>query len=277
MTRQVGRRMVWTLCGALAFAGVTVAAQGVLAQLGVAEAEARQYILDNISSGSVGEGTLGHAAKVSYAKIAPSGRAAATTAFYAWTKAYVNSPAFKTAYAKMRTEQKPEYTAPTTTPEQEAQTTVNAQVKQSEDMVKVMLPSIPEADRPKAQAQMKAQLDLLKSPESMKSLRSGIADKRAKDKADYDMLMTEWNATFPADPNVRIAVILREFLANTTDVDFAAKTRKAVGEAGEFVEFVNEAYNKKPWQWQLAFDFGPEVLAAARASASAWVKELPAK
>jgi hypothetical protein len=58
-------------------------------------------------------------------------------------------------------------------------------------------------------------------------------------------------------------------------VDFAAKREQRTGGTGEmYWAFVNEAYNKKPWRWQIAYEYGPEVNAAGRAAAAAWLKEL---
>jgi hypothetical protein len=277
-TRRVGRRTAWTLGGALALAGAVVAAQSGLAQFGVAEAEAHQQILETLSSGGGYAGApIVNVARRGYAKIAPAGRAAATTALYAWTKAHVNSAAFKADYAKMRTDEKPELRPTVGTPDQEMQAKIDKDVADMQTSFQQMKAILAPADLAKLEGELKTQTAQMRSKPYMDAIRAEIVDKRAKDKADYDMLMTQWNTNLPADPNSRIAAILREFLANTADVDFAARTKTFVGEGGDTIGFVNDAYNKKPWQWRVAFDYGPEVLAAARASASAWLKELPAK
>jgi hypothetical protein len=277
-SRRVGRRTAWTLGSALALAGAVVAAQGGLAQFGVAEAEAHRQILETLSSGGGYAGSpIINVARRGYAKVSPAGRAAATTALYAWTKAHVNSPAFKADYAKMRADEKPELRPTVGTPDQEMQAKIDKDVADMQTSVQQMKAMLPPADFAKLETETKAQIAQMRSKPYMDAIRAEIVDKRAKDKADYDMLMTQWTTNLPADPNSRIAVILREFLANTGDVDFAAKTKKIVGEGGDAEVFVNDAYNKKPWQWKIAFDYGPEVLAAARAAAAAWLKELPAK
>ena len=278
MTRRIERRMVWTLGGLLAIAAAGIGAQGVLAQFGVPEDVARKLVLDSIEEGGGSYyAPVAELAKRGYAKIAPAARAQATTALYAWTKTYVNSPAFRAAYAKMREEQKPQLRPVTGTPEQEAQARVNQQVQDAEESAKQVRPMIPPADLAKWDAQMKETIATLKSKPMLDSAVAEITERRAKDKADYDTAMKRWTTSLPADPNARIAAILREFLAATADVDFAAKTRIQVGEAGDARAFVNPAYNQKPWQWRLACDFGPEALAAARAAAQAWVNELGGK
>lgn len=277
MTRRIGRSMVWLLCVVLAMTGAAVAAQGVLTQLGTTEASARGYVLDSIGDGGYAGAAIVDAARRGYAKIAPAGRAAATTAFYGWAKTYVNSAAFKADYAKKRAEEKPTYEAPTTTPQQEAQAEVNQKTADMETMAKQVRASLPPAEVAKFDAQIKQQLAQFRSKEMVDGIASQIADKRKRDKATNDELTARWTKNYPPDSNARIGEILREFLANTTDVDFAAKTKTIVGEGGDSIGFVNDAYNKKPWQWRVAFDYGPEVLAAARAAASAWVKELPVR
>jgi hypothetical protein len=79
-------------------------AQGVLAQLGLTEASARNFLLNEIKSGPARDrrGALEIAGHRAFYKLPPAARGPAATALFAWAKAYVNSPAFKTAYAQFR-------------------------------------------------------------------------------------------------------------------------------------------------------------------------------
>jgi hypothetical protein len=104
--------------------------------------------------------------------------------------------------------------------------------------------------------------------------RQDIERRRAETKAGYDLGMSQWKENLPADPMVRVARHLREFLGATGDVDFAAKGKMVLGEAGMFFSFDNPAYNKKPWQWRDCYDAGQDTTAAARATAQSWLKEL---
>ena len=70
----------------------------------------------------------------------------------------------------------------------------------------------------------------------------------------------------------RIARQLRDFVANTADVDFAAKQGPVMG--GSEYGFLNRAYWDKPWQWKFAWEWGPEAIGAARTAAQAWLKEM---
>jgi hypothetical protein len=101
-----------------------------------------------------------------------------------------------------------------------------------------------------------------------------MEDHRALDQVDYKNAMEAWQKNQPPDSNTLVARILREFLDTAIDIDFAARQRVVVGEGGSGLGFVNEAYNKKPWQWRAAYEFGPEAIAAARAAAQQWLKEL---
>jgi hypothetical protein len=69
-----------------------------------------------------------------------------------------------------------------------------------------------------------------------------------------------------------IAKRLREFLAVSADVDFAAKLTSKNGK----MIFENPSYEQKPGQWKMCFRAGKDATAAARAAAQAWLKELGA-
>jgi hypothetical protein len=103
-------------------------------------------------------------------------------------------------------------------------------------------------------------------------IRQEIESERARRKADYDSLLKRWETDTPADPNLVIARVLRRFLDTTADVDFGAKGKRTLAEAGQYVDFENDAYEKKPWQWQFAWEVGPEVTGTARTAAAEWVE-----
>ena len=272
------RRLGWIALGAFLLAGsAAVLAQGVLAQLGLTEASARKHILDEMEGGGALSDPMVDAARKAYAKLPVAARGQATTAFYAWTKAYVNSPAFKMAYDKLRADRKPMATQYPLSVDQELKAKVDEQVKSIEDMIATLLSSIPPADRAQWQADLKAQITVIRGPEMMKAQRAGIEETRARYKADYDLGMEQWNKGLPADPMIRIARHLREFLDGTTDVDFSAKYTTKSGMVGPYDVFDNPAYNDKPWQWKHAYYVGADALAAGRTAAQAWLKELGAK
>ena len=66
---------------------------------------------------------------------------------------------------------------------------------------------------------------------------------------------------------------LREFLAATADVNFAARTISLTG-GPDGIEFMDKADREKPWMWQAAVIVGREATVAARVAAEAWLKEI---
>ncbi len=185
---------------------------------------------------------------------------------------YVESPAFKTAYAAMRAQGMP-------APRQYRQT-VAEQVKQelSDQLaglnsIRQSLPSLPPADRPAIETNLKDSETQLRDPATEKAMRERVEADRAKEQASFDDGVKRWQERYPADPQVIFARTLREFLEKSADVDFAAKTISLTG-SPDGLEFVNPADRSRPWQWQEAAIVGREATAAARAAAEVWLKEI---
>jgi hypothetical protein len=275
MARLGVKRIALTAVVVMAAAGTSVLAQGVLAQLGQTEASAKELVLKAVEYGrSSSASELIAAARKAYAKLPPASRGPVTTGFYAWTKAYVSSAEFKSAYAKRRADSTPQPVQHNGTVEQELKAGIDAETKQLEDGMKQTLAILPAAERAKTEAEFKQTIAALRSPEAVKQKRQELEEQRAKEKADLDMLTEKWRNDFPADHNTLIAWHLRNFVDATVDVDFAAKGKMVPGEAGPVFSFDNAAYNKKPWQWHECYQAGPEATSAARAAAQAWLKEL---
>lgn len=251
-------------------AGAAIVAQSAVSRVGMSENAAQAFVLDNISPGV--EDSENHDHLAAFQKLPVSARGSVTTSLYGWTKAYVNSPAFKKAYAERRATSAPEEKKHTGTVDQEMKVKLDEMRAQSEDSYKRLL-----ALGMKAEAeQVKKQNDELIA-EMAKSMRAQVEEERAKDKADFLKLQTVYAQSWPADPLVLVARHLRDYLATTADVDFAARQEKVMTEAGESMGFVNKAYDRKPWQWQMSYKYGPEVTAAGRAAATAWLAEIGGK
>jgi len=271
MSQPVRQFTVVTSLTVLVLTGAVALAQNVLAQLGQTEASAREYIITEFGESNERGSLLIVPAYQAYDKLSPAARGQVTTGLYAWTKAYVNSAAFKKAYADKRTESTPQPRLHPGTVDQELKAELDSRRAEFEKGAKDLIA-----------AGQKEFVDstrkLMDDPATASTARTEIEETRAKDKADYDRAMEAWRREFPADPMIVVARHLREFLAATPDVDFAAKATKVI-EAGSFYvyEFDNPAYNQKPWQWRWSYSFGPEALNAARTAAAAWVKEIGAQ
>ena len=84
--------------------------------------------------------------------------------------------------------------------------------------------------------------------------------------------IAEWEKKYPANnPNGMIKNCLKEFLDNTKDVDFDAKT--AIDEKGRTL-FVKQDYERKDYLWKLCFRAGKETTESARKFAQDWLGEL---
>jgi hypothetical protein len=269
----------WTaiLATVISISGYALAQSGV-AQLGLTEDAARQQInwlmgfyasqsltvMEGHTLGDSAAGKAGREAVRVYAKLPAASRGPATSALYAWARRYVASPAFKAEYEQMRQRRKPEARTYEMTVDEE----VKAKVAEQEQMFEMLL----------KMGQPKAKVDAMRKEAAASAspaiLRKQFEGERAARKAEDDLMMKNWETTTPADPNAVIARILRRFIETTADVDFAAKGKLTQGVAFDYVDFDNDAYEKKAWQWQLAWELGPEVTGAARAAASEWLKTL---
>jgi len=252
--------------------------QSVLTQLGLTEAAARALLTNEVRSSGEGgySSELAVAGRAAYLRVPEAARGAATTALFAWAKAYVNSPAFETAYARIRSEAKPQLSQTAGTVDEELKKQQDESVAAYESG-KAAAAALPAGERETFLASLKQVFDMRHNPEMQRILRAGLEEERAKSQAGEDQVMTRWQEAFPADRQVLFARRLREFLDATADVDFEARQNTIRNPAGETVGFaLSDAYRVKPWQWLDAFVVGNEATTAARAAAEAWLKELGA-
>jgi hypothetical protein len=246
-----------------------IVAQGVLAQLGLTEAAARNFLFQEMKSEPAAANrrgrifVTGHRA---FYKLPPAARGPAATALFAWAKAHVNSPAFKTAYAQFRKEAMPIDERPG--PSAEAQA---AEMKTNQEMVRKIAESLPPAERDKLLAQMKEQEAQMAETRALlqKTREAAEAERKAQSKAQAE----EFEIRFPADPNQLVARRLRAFLDETADADFTARIIRLT-EGPDGMEFISPAHREKSVTWQLAVLAGPDATRAARTAAEAWLNEV---
>lgn len=245
-----------------------VVTQSALAQLGLTDAAARDIVfndfkMDAVSSRRSETAVRGHRA---FYKLPSAARGPAATALFAWAKAYVNSPAFKSAYAQYRKDAMPLPARPGPSAEAEA-----AELKANQEMVRQIAAQLPPAEREKLLAQLKEQ------EKQMAATRAAI--QKAQQDSDAERIANEkdqaakFEADFPADPNQRVARKLRGFLSDTADADFTARIIRLT-DGPDGMEFITPAHRAKSVTWQLAVLAGPEATKAARAAAEAWLKEI---
>ena len=258
-----------SLVGAsLAIATATLVAQTVLTRVGLSEADARQMFGEAL----VGVASPGAAAKP-FLALSPSARAAVVTDAVGWARIYVNSAAFKKAWAEKRDQNKPDAPALTGSAADDLKKQNADQQKQIDDLRKTIA-QLPADQQKQMQAvvdQMVAQMnEAAKDPKYQALMQQGAEANRAGKQKQYQDALAEWQRDYPADPNVAVARRLREFLTMSADVNFDAKlvTRSGVK------TFADPALEGKPDAWKICFRAGREATTAARAAAQAWLKEM---
>jgi hypothetical protein len=259
--------------GMLLAIGATIIAQSQLAQLGLTEAQAREFVLNEIKSPASSRGAnIVVAGTRAFLKLPPSARGAAATALFAWAKTYVNSPAFNASYASYRRGRIPT--------EREYALSVDAQAKKEIaeqlagfEQMRLAAEKMPPKDREMIMEQVKQALANLTNPAYADKLRAQLAAERAQESGRGSEIAVEVEATTPADPRRLFAHRLREFLNATADVNFSARTISLTG-GPDGIEFIDKADRAKPWMWQAAAIVGREATVAARAAAEAWLKEI---
>jgi hypothetical protein len=266
------RRAVITGALAVSFAAASLA-QTALNQLGLTEAAARTFVMNEAKgSSSSRQSAIATAGTRAFLKLPRPARAAAATGLFAWAKAYVNSPAFKASYAAHRNGMIPS--------ERQYALTVQQQVKKEIDEQLSLMESLSQAAEKMPPAERAVMLEQVKTaraqstnPAYIKQLEATRTAERERESQSRRVMADEVDKKTPGDPNVLLARRLHEFLDATADVNFAARTISlTLGSDG--IEFIDRADRAKPWMWQLAVIVGPEATGAARTAALAWLKEI---
>ena len=252
--------MVWS-------AAAIAHAADVLSLLGITPLAARQAVLSVINSGIFNPGLPTAAFKLMPA----AARAEAATAGVAWLKAHTASAEFTHQYAQIRESHKPTPPEFAGTPEDELKRADDEQKQQAEESKKA-LTALPADQRAQIEEVMKAgqaAAAQMNTPAMRKMRLDAIKAERAERTTQYQQELTNWTRGYPESAGPVIARRLREFLAVSADVDFAAKLTPRNGK----MIFENEAYEQKPGPWKMCYRAGKEATAAARAATQAWLKE----
>jgi len=199
----------------------------------------------------------------------PAARGDAATSGIAWLKTYTASPEFKQQYAQIRQTHKPLPPEFTGTPEDEITKADEEQKRKEEESTKA-LAALPADQRAQIEQAMKAAQAQMNTPEMHQLRLNSIKSDRAQRTKEYDTELAQWQSDFPESPTPVIVKRLREFLAASADVDFAAKVVTQNGQT----RFVSDAYERKPREWKFCFRAGKEATGAARTAAQTWLKEL---
>ncbi|MEO6239503.1 MAG: hypothetical protein ABIQ52_21100 [Vicinamibacterales bacterium] len=239
--------------------------QDPLMQLGITPLAARVAVNTVLSSGLNNPGLPAAAFKL----LTPAARGHVATAGMSWLKNYVASPEFATQYAQVRDSHKPRPPQFTGTPEDEVRKADEEQKQQAEDSKKAIA-SLPAEQRAQLEESIKAMVAQMNTPEMRKMRLDAVIADRADRTREHQEALANWTRDYPERPAPLIAKRLREFLAVSADVDFAATLTPRNGK----MAFENAAYEQKPAPWKMGYRAGKDATAAARAAAQAWLKEL---
>ncbi|MDO8679168.1 MAG: hypothetical protein Q7R30_11485 [Acidobacteriota bacterium] len=247
-----------------------VAQADVFATLGSNETEAREQIFSSFSSGFVTPAGTAEVFKVATAE----GRAAIVRAVIAFARSYSTSADFTRRYATFRDDQKPAAPEAGKSGDQlraEQRQGLEAGIANAQKMAKER-PAM-KKDMDHLAAELKKQLAQLgkdktlnkQVDETLKQANQGLA-------AQYQIKVVAWEKKYPADPKAIVVLRLKEFLAESATVDFAAKT--ALSKENKKQVFINPDYELKPMQWKMMYRAGKPAVEAARAAAQDWLKAL---
>jgi hypothetical protein len=252
----------------LSLLGITALAQDVLSQLGITPLAARVAVNAVLSSGIHNPGLPAKAFKL----LPAAARAQMAAAGVAWLKSYTASPEFTQQYAQVRQAHKPAPPQFPGTPEDELKKADEEQARQAEESKKAIaaLPAEQRAQIEQAMNAAQAMTAQMNTPEMRKTRLDAIKAGRADRTKEYEQALAVWTRDYPENPAPVIAKRLREFLAVSADVDFAATLTSRNGK----MVFENQGYEEKPAPWKICYRAGREATAAARAAVQAWLKEL---
>lgn len=276
MGARAKRRAIVAVLSVLATGvALPLSAQGVLAQLGLTEARARELVFTEVKSPSAPtrRSAIAVAGHRAFYKLPRAARGPAATALFAWARAYVTSTAFTTAYAEYR-RGVIGTTEPSAPPSVDARLEGQlAEMRAAVEQAKQIAASLPPADRAVLLANIDEQAARIASPQFVAQLRAGLemeTSERTQNETDRVRRDTE---RYPADPTPIFARHLRAFLDATADADFSARTINLTG-GPDGIEFVEPGDQDRSWMWQLAVLAGPEATSAARTAAQAWLQEI---
>ncbi|WP_276482453.1 hypothetical protein [Paraflavitalea pollutisoli] len=207
--------------------------------------------------------------------LAAGDRVAVAKDLLAYTKEYVNTPAFAQEYEQSRQSRKPTVPEPAKTEAVIRQKFIDDTKKGIENMEKFI--KVADASMKKTAeeglAQQKAFLKDYQDPNSemIKMAVQGEQIQFQSRQEQYEQALKDWQTNYPANVKAMIKVRLQHMLAATKDVDFAAQTVERDG----LKRFVKQEYENKSAEWKKAYRAGKDVTVAAQAFARQWLQELP--
>jgi hypothetical protein len=228
-------------------------------------------VVEAIGSGSV----PWYEARDAFLAAPPQTRASLVRGVIEFARAFVATPAFAASWAALRKDHEP---AP---PKDEGAVAADlaAQRREAEQNVAEMRrqaaaqPAEMRAAMEQAAQALEMQIRAMDSPEMKAQMALGAQGMAASERARYEEERRAFETGYPADPGVLVARRLRAFLDGCADVDFDAGLVEIDGRK----RFELTRYEAKTAEWKLCYRAGRAAVEAARAGATAWLRDLEKK
>ncbi len=250
---------------------VTKYADDLWKQLGISQ----QAGTDNIKTSFLNN-YLQHYGARNIKNIAAGNRAAVAKDLLEYSKKYISSPQFKTAYEELRMSlkpQAPERTTPRGKDEirKEKIAETEASLKKMEAGMKDMTADMQKIMEPTLEL-FRQQLKDYKDPKNEMIDLYVMSEKFTVEQKikDYEERTKKWEQDYPADVKFLVKKRLQHYLDLSATVDFNA----ALVEKYRKMVFVKPAYESKADDWKMIFRAGKEVNDVSRPFAQQWLSEL---
>jgi hypothetical protein len=258
----------FALLAALAAPIVTVASD-VLTQFRLSRPAAETHVFD-----SVWNDGLGYFGGVrTFKALSADARAAAITGAAAFARAYCETDAFRTRYAKQRETSRPAPLPPLKS-WAESQAEQKAQFEKSlADMRANSAKATPEIRKmleETADSLVKQQQAMDKDAALQAQMKKGHEMANELKQQNWAKSVKEFEQKYPENPNALIATRLREFLTMSADVPATAELVERDGK----LRFVDRKLEGKSYAWKQLFRAGKPAVDAARAAATYWLTAL---
>jgi len=249
--------------GTMAF----TAYKNVLDQLRIAEDEAKDYIFGNFKVGD-----LSFPRTSALKALATGQRASTVKELGDYIRKYVNSAEFAQAYKEARDAAKPADPADKASKLKTRIEELERDIKTAQEDMKSATGDMKKLYEATLTMQ-KEELAALKDPKhpKHKMYLQDVDDAGFGDDGDqHKQAVKDFEHDWPATVKDLVKIRLKEFLAFTADIDFSAK----LVEKGGRMRFADPKLEAKDEAWKRCFRSGKETIAAARAYAQQWLKEL---
>lgn len=248
----------------------------IFKDLGIAQSEADEWIIDNFQSGG-----LFFSPTAEMRALLPAKKAEIVKALGDYIRKQVESPAFAEKYRQKRENEKPTGGIPSWFNVDEKLQTYIENLEYDVNGIEQELKRATGAEKTQlenALKEVKTAIKILKNkndPNYNKYLQKMLDEEMpeqernmAKDQIQSDL--TFWNEEFPPTVKELIRKRLKEFLDITATIDFNAKLVKRDGR----FYFADPTLEAKDENWKKLFRCGKETIIPARAYAQQWLNTL---